>query len=224
MHAGVVGLYRKPGQPLQTRYQRITLDSTWPDAPAMLDNMAEYQRVLEQMVGGGDFEKLGIKPTPHISGQFVGSEACGDCHTQAYAKWQATPHQHATTSIAEPTERSSIKRHFDPECLSCHVTGWEPQQYRPYTSGYLSLAKTPGLVGNGCENCHGPGKTHVDIEQGNLDVSDAERQRQRGQMRLELEKAEQKCMDCHDLDNSPDFHHPGAFKRYWEAVAHSGLD
>jgi hypothetical protein len=67
--------------------------------------------------------------------QFVGSAVCGECHTKAHAIWEKTPHQHATESIVHPKERSEIPRHFDPECLSCHVTGWEPQKYVPFAGG-----------------------------------------------------------------------------------------
>jgi hypothetical protein len=41
-------------------------------------------------------------------------------------------------------------------------------------------------------------------------------------MRLPLAKAEEKCMECHDLDNSPDFHAPGAFEIFWDRVKHYG--
>jgi hypothetical protein len=39
-----------------------------------------------------------------------------------------------------------------------------------------------------------------------------------------LAKAEQKCKECHDLDNSPDFHATGAFEKYWKEIEHKGLD
>ena len=155
---------------------------------------------------------------------FVGSEKCGECHVQAYNKWKTTPHHNATHSIAEPTERSAIPRHFDPECLSCHVTGWSPQGYFPFASGYLSLEGSPAMHGNGCENCHGPGATHVAAESGDGNFNDEMINMLRQQMRLELSQAEQQCMECHDLDNSPDFHVPGAFETYWKIVEHKGMD
>jgi len=64
-------------------------------------------------------------------------------------------------------------RHFDPECLSCHVTGWEPQKYFPYESGIENLKETPDLVGNGCENCHGPADSHAAAENGEINKTDA---------------------------------------------------
>jgi hypothetical protein len=47
----------------------------------------------------------------------------------------------------------------------------------------------------------------------------------REQMRLPLSEAKARCMECHDLDNSPDFHKPDAFEDvYWPEVEHYGLD
>lgn len=218
MYVGVVGLYR--GQAPRMRYQRVALDARFSDSRRILDNMKEYQTVLKQL----GLDDLGLKPVKHIAGKFAGSQACGDCHTQAYEKWLETPHSHATKSIAEPTERSEIPRHFDPECLSCHVTGWNPQAYFPYETGYVDLVNSAHLHGNGCENCHGPGLAHVQAESGDGDFTEAQILQLRKQMQLPLEKAEAKCLECHDLDNSPDFHKQGAFEEYWEAIKHPWRD
>jgi hypothetical protein len=44
-------------------------------------------------------------------------------------------------------------------------------------------------------------------------------------MRLPLAEAEQSCMQCHDLDNSPEFLKDGAFERYWKnGIEHYGVD
>ena len=43
-------------------------------------------------------------------------------------------------------------------------------------------------------------------------------------MRLPLAEAERRCIECHDVDNSPDFHVRGAFEKYWEKVRHEGKD
>ena len=39
-------------------------------------------------------------------------------------------------------------------------------------------------------------------------------------MVLPLAKAEQHCIQCHDLDNDPNFKEDGAFERYWEEIKH----
>jgi hypothetical protein len=104
------------------------------------------------------------------------------------------------------------------------VTGWNPQEYYPYESGYASLEGTPKLVANGCENCHGPGADHVAAETGDTEADDEQKAVLREQMRLTLAAAKDKCLECHDLDNSPDFHKEGAFAEYWDRVKHYGMD
>ena len=155
------------------RYQRVPLDHRFPDAPEIQQMQVAYQKELEQM----HLEGLGLKPAAHSSGRkFVGSKTCESCHTQAAAVFKKTPHAHATDTLVHLTP----PRHFDPECLSCHVTGWEPQKYFPYESGYLGLQKTPDLVGNGCENCHGPAGSHAAAENGDISKTDAEKAELRG--------------------------------------------
>ena len=220
MYACVVGIFDDQQKPL--RYQRVVFDARYEDAPEMLALLKSYQEQL-QTLGLGE---LGLRPTPHPSGdQFIGSEKCGECHTSAFAVWEKSAHVHATQSLIEPGERTEIARHFDPECLSCHVTGWNPQQYYPYESGYLSLTASAHLLGNGCENCHGPGSQHAAIESGDIDATDELRKKLREQMRLPLSEARQRCLECHDLDNSPDFQEEGAFERYWKnGIEHRGKD
>lgn len=219
MYAGIVALYPDADQPY--RYARVPMTHEFADAPAMRQLMANYQDQLKAL----GLEGLGLRPVQHPSGdRFVGSKACGECHTTAYGIWENTPHAMATESIVHPGERGDVARHFDPECLSCHVTGWNPQNYYPYDSGYLSLSASTHLTGNGCENCHGPGAKHAAAEQAGADVTAEQRDALRMAMRLPLDKARDQCLQCHDIDNSPDFHKEGAFEDYWAEIEHYGLD
>lgn len=223
MYAIVVGFYRQGNPPF--RYQRVPLDHRFADSPEMQQLLVDYQRDLETL----GLEGLGLKPTAHPSGrEFVGSETCAGCHTSATEIYLETPHHHATQTLVELTP----PRHFDPECLSCHATGWEPQKYFPFVSGYLGLKETPEMTGNGCENCHGPGSRHVAIETGDIEASDVEIEEARAALRLKIVENEgnrdgqvfgavaQMCYQCHDLDNSPDFD----FQKYWPHVEHEGKD
>ncbi len=133
------------------------LDSRYPDTAEMKQIMVTYQDQLRQLGWDG----LGIRSMPHprsrqsgeLAGKFVGSAKCQECHQDAWDVWSNSKHAHATETLAN----LDPPRQFDAECVSCHVVGWSPQDYFPYTTGYESLDKTPHLVGNGCENCHGPG-------------------------------------------------------------------
>lgn len=223
MYVVAVGLYRNG--PEKWRYQRVPLDHRFADSPEIQAIFTEYQRELETL----GLQLLGVEPIDHpTGGQFAGSEVCADCHSKAYSVHEHTPHAHATQSLVE----LDPPRHHDPECLSCHVTGWNPQEYFPYTSGFLGLTETPNMTANGCENCHGPAKRHVEVEFGDVEVSDAEREKIIAALRLELVENEgnqegqvfgnvvKMCMQCHDLDNSPDFD----FQLYWPEVEHYGVD
>lgn len=220
MYAGLVGLYAD--QPL--KYARVPLSHEFADAPEMRKLMADYQDQLKAV----GLQGLGLlPPVPHSSGQkFVGTATCGKCHTNAMDVWEGSAHAEATNSIVEPKEgRGDVARHFDPECLSCHVTGWNPQEYFPYESGYFSLDTSKHLTGNGCENCHGPGADHAAAEEEGSAVTPNVRDQLRNAMKLPLSKAREKCMACHDLDNSPDFHEEDAFEDvYWPEVEHYGKD
>ncbi len=219
MYSGLVGLY----QDGQFQYARVALTHDFTDSSDIMQLMASYQNQL-QAVG---LEGLGLRPVAHPKGtEFVGSKACGECHTTAYEIWEGTPHYHATESLVHPpNERGDVPRHFDPECLSCHVTGWNPQNYYPYVSGYLDLQESAHLHGNGCENCHGPGSEHVAAERDKTSRTEAQLAALRESMRLPLSKAKETCMECHDLDNSPDFHVGDAFEDlYWPQIEHYGMD
>lgn len=225
MYVVVVGLYKSG--PVPFRYQRVPLDHRFADAPEIDAMHIEYQKRLETL----GLDGLGLKPARHpTGGKFAGSKVCGDCHTTAAEVYFRTPHSHATETLV----KLEPPRHFDPECLSCHATGWEPQKYFPFDSGFLGLKETPDLVGNGCENCHGPAARHVAAETGEIEVTDAERDKLRAALRLKIVanegnkdgqefkggKVVQMCMECHDIDNSPDFD----FQKYWPKVEHKGKD
>ena len=224
MYVGTIGFFADSNKPI--RYQRVPLDDRFEDSDDLKTLFIDYQKQLEALRLDG----LSIQQVKHPSGRrFIGSESCYDCHDEEYDIWrhgidmdpdQNGPHFRATLDLVEPTQRVFVKRHFDPECLSCHVTGWNAQNYYPYSSGYLKL-EDELLHGNGCENCHGPGYEHVMAESGEVDATDEELELYRAELHVTLEEArESMCIECHDLDNSPDFHKEGAFEEYWEQIKH----
>ncbi|MBX3442520.1 MAG: hypothetical protein KF774_08930 [Planctomyces sp.] len=192
------------------------------NAPEMTQLMREYQQQIIDQRPDHNFEL-----TFDRQATFVGVDQCKDCHKQAYDVWVKTGHANAFESLKhgrhdEPKE-SIVDRQYDPECLACHVTGWAPQDALRYRSGFVDFASTPHLAGQQCENCHGPGSRHVELElefQKSNKMTDA------------LEKARddvretRACDDCHDHDNSPNFD----YEIYWHgrdgkiAVEHSGVD
>lgn len=225
-HAGVLGIYPDDAeQPV--RFELVTLSGAqFSGSPRMVELMQGYQERLqdEQIV-------LAESPVTHPSGAtFVGAAKCGECHTQALEIWQNTAHAHAFESLDPAHGRpgherlEGVSRTFDPECLSCHVTGWDPQEYVRFRSGFINTTFAQSddeklleqlLAGNQCENCHGPGSRHVElIEAGNTEAATAE-------VRVTLQQAREKgCVKCHDGENSPEFD----FDAYWKQVQHYGKD
>jgi hypothetical protein len=208
MYAIVLGFYDDKRTPV--RYQRVPLDHRFADAAEIDELMVGYQDELKQLGWGG----LGLHPKPNSDGKFVGSKACAECHQTEYDIWKSTPHAHATDTL----KHAKPPRQFDPECVSCHVTGWNAQKFFPYLSGYDSLETTPLLTGNGCENCHGPGAAHTAAERGK---DKAAQRRLREAMHATATGASKEmqrdsCQRCHDHDNSINFD----FDSYWEKVKH----
>jgi hypothetical protein len=215
MYCVVIGLYDDRKTPV--RYQRVPLDARFGESPVMHQAMVSYQEQLQSagLAGLGLIPPTGLPK--HPQGQnYVGSATCGECHTKAMAVWEKTPHAHATDTIVN----LKPPRHYDPECLSCHVTGWDPQGYRPYASGYLEL-KQKHLHSNGCENCHGPGARHAAAQLDEIAVTDKELKALQLAMRVTKEEAEKNlCIQCHDTDNSPEY----KWETYWPKVEHKGKD
>ena len=210
-NAIVLGLF--DGAEPTWRYQRVPLDSRFPQSNQMKLLMAAYQEQVKQLYLAG---QLGLRPVPSpwadkSNGKYVGSAECESCHDISNDIWKHSGHAKAYGTL----EKLDPPRNFDPECVSCHVIGWNPQKYFPYVGGYENKEKTPQLIDVGCEDCHGPGQNHCNAE---LSGSEELRQKLRKAMVItkEDEKKDQGCVACHDGDNSPDF----KFDLYWPFVEH----
>ena len=225
MYVGVVGVNFEGGKK-SVKYQRVALDASFKDSPPVKDIFLEYQNELKTLWTAGALED--IKPRAHPSGyKFVGSEACRDCHDVEYDIWKdghagdGGPHAKATADLTDPGERTWVKRIYDPECVSCHATGWNPQNYYPYETGFIDLKRDKLLHGNGCENCHGPGSGHITAEDG---VDEKLKEELRVKVRVTIDEAKARtCYECHDLDNSPDYAEAeDGWDDYWPTIKHGG--
>ncbi|MEY3175791.1 MAG: Hydroxylamine oxidoreductase-linked cytochrome [Planctomycetota bacterium] len=225
--AGVVGIYPEDtAQPV--RFELVKLNGgRFGDDPAMVQLLQQYQqRLREQRLVAAE------AAVRHPSGAaFVGARKCGECHTKAFAVWEKSAHSHALESLDPALARRGaerlhgIQRFHDPECLACHVTGWDPRDYIRFESGFLNeeFASSPAergleqlLAGNQCENCHGPGSTHIDLVENGAEPEEAAKS-----VRVTLQQArDSACYRCHDGENSPEFD----FDRYWEQIRHPDRD
>ena len=224
MYVGIVGFFEKSGK-MEIKYERVPLDDRFEDSAEVKQVFIRYQDELKRLWESGQLAD--IQPRPHPSGhQFVGSDSCADCHADEFQIWSegnsgdGGPHQHATASLTNPNERSWVQRNFDPECVSCHMTGWNPQGFFPYESGFRDIKKDDALFNNGCENCHGPGSAHIDAERNKKD-DEKLLSKLRDEIRVTVEQARTAtCVQCHDLDNSPDYVKEGGFDKYWPEIEH----
>ena len=153
-------------------------------------------------------------------------------HESSYKVWKKSGHSLALATL----EHTQPPRNYDPECVSCHVVGWDPEHFFPYKGGYESRQTTPQLADVGCESCHGPGEAHVNAElhgtlglqqelQKAAGLSKAEAEKCAAEVLEELQKVmrvtraeaeKHLCVTCHDGDNSPDF----KFETYWPFIEH----
>jgi len=134
----------------------------------------EMQRFVDAARAGGPDEQATLAPPDRSP--FVGAEACGACHEEAYAQWKGSAHARAMGTLHQ------ARKVDEASCRACHVTGAGAE------GGFLDLEKTPHLANVGCESCHGPGRSHLENRLARYGHTDLET-----------------CTGCHDVDNSPQF-------------------
>ena len=96
--------------------------------------------------------------------QYVGAARCRVCHLPQHKSWHETGMANSI-ELLKPGVAAEAKRAHnvdpdkdytnDPQCVSCHVTGFGQP------GGFVSLEETPKLAGVQCETCHGPGKGYL---------------------------------------------------------------
>ena len=107
------------------------------------------------------------------SGQYVGSEACAECHDKEYENYKKFSKKAHSGESVKIMAGDLTKQELE-ECYHCHMTGFG----KP--GGFVSFDETPAMADAGCETCHGPGFDHVeaggdpDLIKGKLELSDCE--------------------------------------------------
>lgn len=98
-----------------------------------------WQSLLIVVVGATLFiVTLGAGGNTQVnSSRLVGAEACGRCHTEAYAAWKKSAHAKARQALQGRDKDN-------PTCLSCHTADPDDDD--------------PALQGVQCETCHGAGR------------------------------------------------------------------
>jgi len=195
------------------------------DDPNVLALLTEYIDRLKIMVASTAFRPR-AEDLKEPASNYVSHRACLQCHEEQYAQWRTTSHAHAFDTI------EAKKRDFDPDCQSCHTTGFR------FRTGFITPRGTPQFKHVQCEACHGPGGDHVrhyaslrDEEAGKEPAGDRETRRRGrgagagspGAPHPPSDEAapyglvsEKTCTGCHTPHNSPEFD----YGKYLEKVEH----
>lgn len=153
------------------------------------ESLVELYKVYQQLVKEENLLEKQLRFSLPDGLEYTGSKSCKLCHDYEYEKWSTKVHAHAYATLEK------VGSQFDPECIVCHVVGFE------YESGFISEEKTDYLKDVGCESCHGPGSEHI----GTLGKA-----KTRGPM---LD-----CGDCHTPEQSADY--VGNEQLYLEKIVH----
>jgi len=176
------------------------LRGSFEDAPELAEIFRNYDTAVKELF----FSNLDRMDKQRDESPFVGNEVCAGCHAEIVSIWQKSRHAHAFATL------ENKGKHFDPECLACHVVGLKPWEAPENASvedrkfaggtGFLSLQTTPHLKNVQCENCHGPARTH--LENNNIKPANND--------------PKMICANCHQGSHSPVFD----FETYWPKIKH----
>jgi Cytochrome c554 and c-prime len=229
---GIGGIFRDAVNPkkFELHWEVAPLGDEYETPPGevasnpMLKIMEEYaQQVKNQNL------LLQYAKTPHPlktkypakNVEFVGSNACQNCHKEDFAIWQHSKHSHAYATLEHEAKKPSL-RQFDGECVVCHTVGFT------FNSGFKSEQLTPNLKDVGCENCHGPASLHVAAPNDKNYYPDLSPWKSKPTDRVMLAdgkydnslllKIDSICQKCHDTDSDPDFRFEK--EKYWPQIKH----
>ncbi len=134
-------------------------------APAIVAETTQGVSVINgQFVLGLPEEEEGIDFNQRP--EYVGIDNCKLCHLPHFESWAETKMSKAF-ELLKPGIRTEAKRKAglnpeqdftkDPECISCHVTGFGQP------GGFVSMEQTPEMANVQCEMCHGPGSIYSEM-------------------------------------------------------------
>jgi 2',3'-cyclic-nucleotide 2'-phosphodiesterase (5'-nucleotidase family) len=161
----------------------VKLDSSIKEDPEMLKLYESYNDEVEAMF----FESLAAKRNKDKVSVYAGDTVCKTCHLATHEKWSSSRHGRAYETLRK------INKAFDPECLICHVVGYNS------VGGFISELDTPNLKNVQCEVCHGAGKKHASAPAPGFGNN-----------------ANKACKKCHVKNHSPRFN----FTKYWPKIKH----
>lgn len=164
-------------------HNMVKLDSSVKSDPEMVKLYEQYNKKVEAMF----FETLAGKRDKKNKSVYAGDTLCKTCHPAEHKVWSSSRHGRAYDTLRK------INKAFDPECLVCHVVGFN------LPGGFISELDTPDLKNVQCEVCHGPGRSHASAPQSGFG-----------------NQATEACKQCHVINHSPSFN----YAKYWPKIKH----
>ncbi|MBK8270164.1 MAG: hypothetical protein IPK83_18450 [Planctomycetes bacterium] len=153
-----------------------------------LENISRYQNeLIERDFNAAQSGFVTALNSSLESGEVAGSESCTSCHANDSVIWAGSKHAHAWETL------QTRNFHADSYCQQCHTTGFG------LTGGFVSAKQSNDRVNVGCESCHGPSLAHV-----------------REPKTKTPWLAKDRCVRCHDHENSPKF----VLAEYWSRIRH----
>jgi Cytochrome c554 and c-prime len=225
-YVGVVGVFKtgNKDEPYALYYQLVELGEEY-ITPKAEENDQPIGKLMEQYtkeLKDQDYlakyvqRKHPLQVPGAFPGQqkpeFVGSEACKQCHAPAFQIWGKSAHSHAYKTLVDAKRPSN--RQYDPECIVCHTVGFG------YDTGFTEEKKTDILQNVGCESCHGPCGGHI-LDAKNKQWHNAINPwKYRPQNVNKNRQIEDMCIKCHDHENDVNWTGPNAFTARWQLIQH----
>ena len=133
-YVGVLAMKVDPGGQIAAIEYRIEiLGAHWPMDKRLIQTYQAYAHVAMR-------KALDAHAPAGLA--YMPSADCGKCHKTQHAGWAAGHHARAYKTLQR------VKRTGDPNCLTCHTTGFG------LAKGFRTFATTPRLAGVNCQNCH----------------------------------------------------------------------
>lgn len=147
-----------------------------------------YRMTLRKLAGMDN-------PPLLIKNGYSGEQRCSVCHEQQHLQWSLTGHAAAFASLIRKGETRN------PECIGCHVTGYEQ------AGGYQPARPARRLENVQCESCHGPGYQSCSAYSGKR-----ENKKKAAQWKA-------LCLSCHTEKESLNF----VFPRRFTQIRHNAM-
>jgi hypothetical protein len=168
----------------------ISLDKlvrTMDENELILDLLDDMAAEITELHRKRQAEQSSIDPSEVVD--YLGNEACVECHGDVVSSYELARHAKAYSSIKQREEQRNGM------CLPCHTTGYgEP-------TGFSLVKPIEAFQGVGCESCHGPGEVHVQLMRGLGLTGPLDNLNENGLH----EVTEAVCVDCHVETTDPGF-------------------